>query len=157
MPDIQIFWTLFNAGGRIHFATIPDDVGGYKPYDGLRFEYRNTKRHSDEEEIYQFPGYVTRKTPFSSFADLVIGLKNFHFDMWTSIPKPWGPLFSVHYYYHERRRLAKGLPIENHLVWKRIGIPDLVDILKHLRFKKRWAKAEREPKKAVEGLGALFS
>ena len=154
MPDIQIFWSFWNAGGRIHFATIPDDIGNYQPYDGIRYEYSNRKRHSSVDTFYKFPGYVTRKNPFSSFADLILGYKNLHFDMWTSIPKPYSPLFSVSFYYHTRQKYGKHV-FTNH-EHKGIRIPDLLEVLHYKRFKKRLAQAAILKNTPSEGLGALF-
>jgi len=169
--DIQVFFglPLPSVFGRIHFATLPDDVGNYAPYKGFRFEHRKTAVHSSEAQVYKFPGYVTRKEQFHVHEDLVIGFKNLHFDLWIASPKWYSPLFSVHYYYHvlknrvwfkELFKDIKDLKDKTclyDLIWKGIRIPGLLDILHSKKFDKKLAVASRERKSEPEGLGALFA
>ena len=158
MPDIQIFWSCWNATGRLHFATLPDDVGDYPPYKGLYFKYKMDKHPAEEYDIYRFPGYIHQKKPFTAYQDYSIGYKFLHFDSWTSIGNEgmFRSLLSVNLYYHERVKYPGCKTVFTNMEHKGIRIPSLLKILHHKRFLKQMAISCNQKKIDPNGLGALF-
>ena len=149
--DIQAFFHIGIFHGRLHFATLPDELGHYKPYPGLYYKHKKKQTYAPND-----------RPRVRYWEDLSLGYKCLHFDAWASTDTGSTLDFSVGYYYGVRYGFTyRGKVYVNGATEvKRLHIPTPVSILKSKLMDKRFAiesrRQHKERGRPATGLGALF-